>query len=336
MAHEVESLMFREEGGAPWHGLGTAVQGYQTAAQALAAAGLDWTVEMVPLYTQKGNQYLQVSEGASDHLAIRRATDARVFGCAGKNYTPLQNQDAFAFTDHLLQEAGAKYDTAGALMGGRIVFLLCRLPDEITIKNTEDALRPYFLLTNSHDGWHSVQLHLTRIRVVCFNTLNMAIGKKGSQASFRLRHTQGMHDRLTEARAALSMVRKDWEDFGALANALAKKKWTKEQLNSFLDEIYPPRPEEKRREGQDAYAPQTLDARDNVKTLVAVEAERFPKLAGTAWQALNAAIEVIDYSKPIEVKDWPVFQEARLRSMWFGQGKIKKQLALDAALKVSV
>ena len=109
MSHEVETMAYYGE--VPWHKLGVSVDHVMTADEAIVAAGLDWPVKMTPVFVQNLKGHFAKVEGK---FAVTRETDGKVFNILGNYYTPVQNQDAFAFFDAVAGSGGAKYETAGS------------------------------------------------------------------------------------------------------------------------------------------------------------------------------------------------------------------------------
>lgn len=163
MAANVESMFYVRE--KPWHGLGVRVQEAPSSSDALIQAGLDWKVLQEPIYTEKE----EVIEGYKANI---RDTDRKALGVVTDRYKVIQNQEAFAFTDELLGE-GVRYETAGSLQGGRRVWLLAHMPHEYIISG--ERISPYLIFSNTHDGSGAIKVALTPIRVVCQNTLNLAL-----------------------------------------------------------------------------------------------------------------------------------------------------------------
>lgn len=163
MAANVESMFYVRE--TPWHGLGTRVMEAPNSKEALIAAGLDWKVLQEAIYTG-------TEEPIPGYKANIRDSDRRVLGVVTDRYKVIQNDEAFAFTDALLGE-GVRYETAGALQEGRKVWMLAHMPHEYIISG--ERISPYLLFSNTHDGSGAIKVALTPIRVVCNNTLNLAL-----------------------------------------------------------------------------------------------------------------------------------------------------------------
>lgn len=177
-----------------WHGLGTIIPDVVSSEEAIRYAGLDWTVEQRPIFLGNGTQI-------PDNYANVRSSDDRFLGVVGNRYQIVQNVDAFAFTDALLGE-GVKYETAGSLKNGKIIWLLAKMPDDFEILG--DKVEPYLVFTNTHDGSGAVRVTLTSVRVCCFNTLNMAL--KGAKRVWSARHTGSITSKLDDAMETLQFA----------------------------------------------------------------------------------------------------------------------------------
>ena len=165
------SMMYIGE--SPWHKLGTKLDKPATAFEAIQAAQLDFMVVKFPIKTVRHELPVE------NHFATVRTDTLQTLGVVGSRYEPIQNKDAFDAFDTLVGEGEAIYHTAGALGKGERIWLLAKLPDYIRV-NLNDIVEKYLLLVNSHDGSGSVKVKLTPIRVVCENTLSMALQGDGT------------------------------------------------------------------------------------------------------------------------------------------------------------
>lgn len=173
-----------------WHGLGQIVDNPMTTEEAIVLGGLDYEVVKQPLYT--GDKEL-----IKDHMYTQRVDTGHIFGVVGSGYQIIQNREAFNFFDVLL-ENNVKIETVGALGQGERIFITCKLPHKIVVGSKEDFTEMYVLLSSSHDGSGAIVAGITPIRVVCQNTLNMALNKKMSNR-ISIRHTSNANARLTQA-----------------------------------------------------------------------------------------------------------------------------------------
>lgn len=224
MAANVETMFSTRE--KPWHGLGTIVEEAPTSAEALRLAGLDWKVNQSAIFTSAGK--------VEGYRANVRSTDQAVLGVVTDRYKVIQNTDAFAFTDELLGE-GVKYETAGSLQGGRKVWLLARLPREYIISG--ERISPYLVFSNTHDGSGAVRVAITPVRVVCNNTLNLAL--ESASRSFSMIHTGDIKGKILEAKQTLFMADTYMENLGQEFERLRRKKLSDQQVKEYMELLLP-------------------------------------------------------------------------------------------------
>lgn len=225
MAANVESMFYTRE--KPWHGLGTRVEEALTSADALRLAGLDWKVLQEPIYIDGGKKI-------SGYKANVRDSDRRVLGVVTDRYKIIQNQEAFAFTDALLGN-GVRYETAGSLQEGRKVWLLARLPREYIISG--ERISPYLVFSNTHDGSGAVKVALTPVRVVCNNTLNLALSM--ADRSWSMIHTGNISDKIQEAKDTLFMAEEYMDSLGKEFERLRRQKITDAQVKEYIELLLP-------------------------------------------------------------------------------------------------
>ena len=224
MAANVETMFSVRE--KPWHGLGTIVAEAPSSSEALRLAGLDWEVEQQAIFTKSG-----VVEGFKANV---RSTDKKVLGVVSDRYKIIQNKDAFAFTDKLLG-AGVRYETAGSLQGGKKIWLLATLPKEYIIAG--ERISPYLVFSNTHDGSGAVRVAITPIRVVCNNTLNLALNT--ATRSFSMVHTGDIRGKVSEAKQTLFMADQYMENLGREFERLRKVKVTDQQVKEYIELLLP-------------------------------------------------------------------------------------------------
>jgi phage/plasmid-like protein (TIGR03299 family) len=176
MPADVETMFYA--GQVPWHGIGTAIPHDVNAEQAIKLAQLDWDVETAPIVTND-----QKKTAVDDYRVTRRIQDNAILGVVPKRFKPIQNRDAFGLFDSVVGEGKAVYHTAGSLQGGSKVWILSKLPQVLEVGKGighVDEVERYLLLSNAHDGTRPLQMLFTPVRVVCSNTLGMALEIKGN------------------------------------------------------------------------------------------------------------------------------------------------------------
>ena len=226
MSAEVETMMFvgRER---PWHGLGTMVEEAPDSREALIAAGLDWDVVQRPVFTQDGVK-------VPGYFANVRQQDGSILGVVTSRYKVVQNRDAFGFTDALLGD-GVRYETAGSLMGGRKTWILAKLPTRYIIQG--EQILPYLVFSNTHDGSGAIKIAMTPIRVVCNNTLNLALDT--ADRSWSIHHTGDIAAKLEDARETLFMAEDYMNELGKGFEDLSRKRLTDAAVDEFIKELLP-------------------------------------------------------------------------------------------------
>lgn len=225
MAANVETMFYTRE--KPWHGLGTMVAEAPNSKDALRLAGLNWKVLQEPVYTEN-------EELIQGYKANVRDTDRKVLGVVTDRYKVIQNEEAFAFTDTLLGE-GVRYETAGSLQEGRRVWMLARLPREFIIGG--ERISPYMVFSNTHDGSGAVKTALTPIRVVCNNTLNLAL--RTAKRSWSMIHTGDISGKIEEAKNTLLLADEYMTALGQEFENLRKIKLSEKQVFDYIKILLP-------------------------------------------------------------------------------------------------
>lgn len=315
MSHELEILengeasMFSAGGEVPWHGLGTVIEDEAArSAEALELAGLDWEVSKEPSYVVNG--FVPGTEDDDEPAInwqevpntyhIQRDRDGDVLGTVKGRYVPLQNKEAFAFGDDLLDDSGAHWITAGSLKGGSLVWMMAKLPEAIYIDGLEDeAIQPYIMVSNGHDGSKSVEATVTPIRVVCNNTFTAALS--GAKRTFKIRHTKNMSGRINEAKRTLGITHAYMNELQALGTNLVNQKFSDAEFEKFLETLVPTEALQ-----------QELDASEKDKSIALTKAlnkqeairevykttDNLQNIRGTKWGALQAVIDFNDHHIP--------------------------------------
>lgn len=225
MAANIETMFYVRQ--KPWHGLGTEVREAPASVDALICAGLDWEVIQKNVYAEDGSLI-------SGYKVNTRSTDNAMLGIVSDRYKVVQNEDAFRFTDDLLG-AGVTYETAGALQGGRKVWMLARMPHRYIIAG--DEIAPYMVVMNSHDGSSGIKVAMTPIRVVCQNTLNLALNH--AKRVWTTKHTENVMSRVHEARETLLLAETYMRELGRGIDTLSKIKLTDKKVMEFMQEFFP-------------------------------------------------------------------------------------------------
>lgn len=285
MAHNVESMFSVRE--KPWHyemtkDVTKLIQEAPTSAEALRLAGLDWEVEQTPVYMDNGIVI-------PNYKANIRSTDKSCLGIVTDRYRIVQNTEAFEFTDAIVGETEngvVTYETAGSLCGGRKIWLLAKMPKQ---KVLDDEFEPYMFFSNSHDGTGAIKVGMTPIRIVCNNTLNIALNT--AKRSWSTKHVGDMQSKLEEAKLCLQMADKYMKGLEEEADRLANTKLYKEQIDEILDEMFPI--------DEDATDRKKQNVEDIKQSYYMCWLQ--PDIAqylNTAWGAVNAMSDLVTHSTP--------------------------------------
>lgn len=226
-----------------WHGLGQVVEEAQTSDEVIHLAGLNYDVEKVPVFAdfrklpklETNEHHAKKGEVVPNYFATVRTDTRQVLGLVGNRYEVVQNSQAFKFIDDIVGSKQAVFETAGALGNGEKIFVTAKLPSYIRIQSTDDIIEKYLIFTSSHDGSGPVIAGLTPIRVVCNNTLNMALKRLSNKLV--LRHTRNVNDRLELGRTLMGMYKVYSEEFQESMNALAKVAITEEIIDTSIKSL---------------------------------------------------------------------------------------------------
>ena len=310
-----DGMMYAGE--APWHRLGVKLDNPATAAEAIEAAGLGWTVATRPVYVrniQKDSGYQEID----GKVAIVRPDTNETFGIMGKSYQPVQNEEAFSFFDKVIAQGEAVYHTAGSLFGGKRIWILAKLPEDITII-PGDTIQPYILLSNSHDGSQALRMQITPIRVVCWNTLSVTLN---ARVAFYAKHTRNVMQRASKAREVLGLAQAYYEMFARQVDQLVNTRMTVWQQQRYFQEVYR-FDTDKPYTGQDH---RIVKAFESTLDLLNHPTNVIGGIQGTAWAAFNAVTYYVDHEKVIR-GSLDRRDDSRLDGSWFGTGAELRQRA---------
>ena len=323
--YENDEMMYVET--TPWHRQGVRLDNPATAEEAIAAAKLDWKVETQPVYvrgdSRSASLYHDGSNGYKEvpnkKAIVRKDTD-EVFTIMSDGYQPVQNSEAFTFFDEVIAQGEAVYHTAGSLFNGRKIWILAKLPNDITI-NKVDVVQPYILLSNSHDGSNALRMQLTPVRVVCANTLRFATRGQGG---FYGKHTKNVMAKAGEAREVLGLAEAYYEMFAKKADQLLNTTMTIIDVQQYLQSVF-------QFKVDTTYAEQDhrlVSAYESTLDLLNHPTNNVGGMAGTAWAAWNAVTYYVDHERAargaLDQRD-----DKRLNASWFGTGADIRQRAYD-------
>jgi len=322
MPANVQSMAYY--GQVPWHGLGNPVPRDLTAAEMIQAAGLDWEVKLRPA---RGARQINRKKEFSRYEVVRvprpnTMEDEVLLGLVSRRYQPLQNVEAFGFFDPIVCEGQAYFETAGSLGEGERVWVMAKMPDAMVVVPGDECFR-YLLLSNTHSGQGSVSVKFTTVRVVCQNTLMLAM--KDGQKAYRVRHSMQMQTKLDELAQFLAIAQEVFVKAQEQFRWLAKVRMNGERLEHYFDAVYP-RSTAQKKDGRKPQRWQHL-----CEIYESQEDLQLAGVRGTLWGAYNAITRLEDYKKPRH-EERP---GRRLERTWFGDGANTKLRALVKATELA-
>jgi phage/plasmid-like protein (TIGR03299 family) len=335
MAHEVENMAWTNE--VPWHGLGVEVSNDLTPDEMLVKAGLDWTVSKRPVYFPKFGTDQTTLKLIPNKFALTRDSDESLLDIVGDAYKPVQNVDALSFFKRFVDSGGMKMETAGSLRKGQFIWGLAKIEEAFNVgKTDEDRIEGYLLLTQPHKFGFSMIAALTPIRVVCMNTMRLALGEKlggksrNTTGVFRMPHQRAFDETVQQAAVqALGLARDGMLQLQEAANVLSNVRIKQTDLVDYFHNVANTEMLVAE-EGVDPYDPENFSR--TIKTLLDAVDEapgsQLKTAQGTLWGAYNAVTYVADHMLGRT-------DDSRVVSAWFGQGGNMKRRALDIALDLA-
>ena len=319
MAHEVETMAYAHQNvsDVPWHGLGTKVPYDLTPEQMANKAGVDWEVHKYPLYA---NVQIHGPNGTivdkpiyAGKQALIRSSDAACLDVVGHDWNPVQNLEAFQFFNDFVSAGDMRMDTAGSLRNGKLVWALAKINDAFEVMSG-DTVEGYLLFANPHQYGRSLEIRFTPIRVVCANTLAMAMSKTVSNR-FSAGHRTKFDPDL--AKEVLGISKQKLHDYEQMAKFLTTRRYNQETLEQYFMEAFP---KYTKADGLSKNAERALEVMDTQP------GANFG--AGSWWQAVNAVTYLTDH----EIGDTA---DSRISSAWFGDNARRKQRAVNLAMEMA-
>ena len=314
MSHEVETMAYA--GAVPWHGLGESVSNDLSPMQMMQKAGCDWKVRKLKSFvTVDGDQIKTGTEAL-----IRESDNTILSPSVGQNWEPIQNDEAFNFFNEFCLAGDMEMHTAGSLKDGKIVFVLAKIKESFDVLG-KDQVDNYMLFSNPHIYGKSANVRMTPVRVVCNNTLNMSMNMESVNEAV-INHRRAFNPDVVKD--SMGLAHEKFEQYRNAANFLATKRYTEDNLVTFLNTVFPAA-NTKRKVVTDAKDLSTTAK----KTLEVIDtqpgAELFP---GTFWNALNAVTYMTDHQLGRTA-------DARMTSAWFGNNQARKLRAVNTALEMA-
>ena len=314
--HELEIIDGKAQmayaGELPWHGLGTKVPSDLTPEQMLQAAGLDWQVEARDMTVLGSDGGEIVVPGKK---ALYRTSDDKYMSVIGNDWKPLQNHEAFQFFNDFIVAGDMEMHTAGSLQEGQRVWALAKVKDSFEVfKN--DVVEQFLLFSNPHKYGASIDVKMTPIRAVCWNTLSFALNTSSNYA-VKINHRQEFDADVVKEQ--LGVAKEKLAKYKEAAQFLGSKQFTNENIVEYFNGLFPRTSNAKNEE--DA---QSKNAKEAMEVLYTQPGAEFG--AGTWWQAFNAVTYMTDHTVGRSA-------DTRLTSAWFGYNARVKEKALKSAIE---
>lgn len=328
MAHNVETMAYA--GTVPWHGLGFPVASNLKPKEMLRAAKLDWTVSKRQLSFPGKKGPVEYA----NWFALVRDKDDAFLTLVGQKYKPVQNAEAMEFFREFCEAGKMEMETAGSLYGGRYVWALARVNSghgdfDVKTGKAKDHMRSYVLLMSPHVAGKSLLIKFTSVRVVCWNTLCMALGgvpgSKGDKTAFRMPHSLHFDEAMRKKAAeVLGLAQEQADAVREAAQFLAQHKARKEDVDAFFGDVLNYAPSQRKQVAGSERVPVMLPMFQDA--LVRAPGADLGTAKGTWWGALNAVTYVVDH-------EFGKTRDTAMRSAWFGPKATMKREALRMALE---
>ncbi|MAS08583.1 DUF932 domain-containing protein [Salinisphaera sp.] len=315
MAHEVQSMAY--VGDTPWHGLGRRLDRDAALDVWLKEAGMDWEIQSAPVMYQadEGVGAFTIRSNPDTKVLYRSDTKAAL-SVVSSRYKMVQPKEVLEFYRDLVGVGGFELETAGVLKGGKKLWALARTGEELRLKG-DDRVEGYLLLATACDGTLATTAQFTSVRVVCNNTLQVAVGDKGG--AIKVPHSTRFDAEVVKSR--LGIGAHAWVAFSDRVQELSERRVNRFESVNYLVNVF----------GDPA---KRIDEQPNARAIKAVQnlyegagiGMQLPATNETAWGLLNAVTQYIDHDRPARSVD------NRLNSAWFGAGATTKQRAWEEAM----
>ena len=310
MAHMIEEIdgkpLMAFVGETPWHGLGNRVGDDLTPEEFLVAAGLDWEVTKSQNYTKIGKKFVPI-EGEE---SLIRSSDEKILSTVSGDWNPVQNREAFEFFREFCDDDQLTMETAGSLDEGRTVWALAKLKESFKV-GKRDKIESRLLFTNYHKYGFSTDVRLTNTRVVCNNTLTLALSGK-AQSMVKVSHRRSFDGE--NVKELLGITSKKIVQFKEAADFLASKRYTEDGVIAYFDEIFPTAENANKQHSKNA-----------ALAFGILETQPGSSYAPGSW--FNAMNAVTFLTSHIQGRT----NDNRLNSLWYGQNKDRNMKALTLA-----
>lgn len=313
MAHELEMINGRAQmayvGDLPWHGLGTQVDPSISPREMMVAAGVDWKVREMESFVELNDEKI-----ATGMKALVRESDNKVLTQVGKNWHPVQNEEAFEFFSEFVEAGQMQMHTAGSLKDGQIIWALAKVDDDFELFNG-DKVESYMLFSNPHQYGKSIDVRFTPIRVVCNNTLTLSLNQSAENA-VKLNHRKPFN--VDEVKDMMGIAHFKMGQYKEMAGFLGSRRTTEETMKRYFGQLMGM---SNKNEGQ-----LSRTAERAMEVVIEQPGANFAE--GSWWSAFNAVTYMTDHELGRSA-------DTRLQSAWYGTNRKLKSQALELALEMA-
>lgn len=314
MAAHVETMAYayRNDSDIPWHKFGERCHPDLTPQQFLVKAGLAWEVEMIPSVIPYGDDMIPTGDSA-----LVRNSDGKVLTNVSGSWHPVQNHEAFDFFTEFCAAGEMTMETGGSLHEGKMVWAMAKVNEGFEIFG-EDRVESYLLFSNPHEYGKSIDIRFSPVRVVCHNTLTMALAGR-ADLSVKLSHRRAFNPEMVKK--TLGIAHERLAQYRDLALLLGSKKAEKENVVEYLKQLFP--------HSNEGRAQSDLSRVGNqVNKLIASQpGAKFAE--GSWWQVFNATTYYTDH---VASRD----AETRLWNSWYGKERTRKIQAMELATQYAI
>lgn len=317
MAHQIEILESGKAsmawaGQVPWHGLGVEVGDDLTPNEMLEAASLNWKVRELATYAEMKVDG-KTKRCPTGMKALVRETDGKVLTQVGKNWHPVQNEEAFEFFNEFVEMGDMKMHTAGSLAGGTIVWALAKVDQEFALFK-DDRVESYLLFTNPHLYGRSIDVRFTPIRVVCNNTLTMALSQGNQKQQLTVNHWRKFD--AEKVKEVMGIAKFKLDKYKEAAELMSKKVVKADVVEQYFGDLL----------GRNEAGELSRNAKLATVMINTQPGAEYGE--GTLWAAYNTISFMTDHVMGRN-------NDTRLKSAWYGQNAQLKQNAINLAVKMA-
>lgn len=319
---ETMAYRYADRNDVPWHGQGARIMRdeYVSAHEFMCRAGANWTISKRPVWYRPAPDVPARED--KRHFVLQRDDNHEALSIVGTQYKPVQNTEIFQFFHEFCEKGDMTLETGGILDGGKIAWALATLKEGFTLANN-DAVTGHLLLSDSRDGG-ALRARFTPVRVVCANTLALALGGASAKPEFRLNHRSKFNEQAIKT--ALGLSHNYMEKFQEQATFLATRSMSSIAFREFLEKLFPPKEVvDSRGNAHNEYPRAFQYATDALDRQKGANLNR-----GTWWQGFNAITYMLDHNQN-RISD----KTSRLTNTWFGAGATLREKALETALAMA-